>query len=299
MNVVKKKFINFKSKILVWFSYQLKKEIVEEHNKVRENPKSYIPVCEKYIKYFKGNILNKPGLDYGIETNEGKDAYSECIEFLKKQKPVQALKHDDGLSKASQDHADDIGANGSCDHTGSDGSQADERVDRYVQWDVTICENIDFGATTGEEILISLLVDDGVTDRGHRKNIFNDKLSYIGVGAGPHTEYGVCSVMDYVGNIKNKIKGNIAEDKVKALAGVFNAKGKKEDLSEELDRKLNVKKVVVDDPFKDDPDAPEGAVSCSVKTTTRTAAGKTTKKTVKTYTLEDGSKEVVELSEIV
>jgi uncharacterized protein YkwD len=284
---------------------KLKTEVVESHNLARTNPKAFIPILEKYMTYFKGKILNKPGNDFGIETAEGKEAYNECIAFLKKQAPVGKLTLDTELSKASQDHADDIGPSGSCDHVGTDGQTSADRIEKYIDWDVTLCENIDFGAVSGEEILISLLVDDGVPDRGHRNTIFNPKLKLIGVGIANHAEYGTCTVMDYIGGVieyKNssgspKKPAAKVDDHKQAIGALKAAASKKgaDDLAKELNKKA---KIVSDNPFEDDPDAPANAVSVSIKTTSKKAGNKTTKKTVKTYTLDDGSQEIVELEEV-
>jgi uncharacterized protein YkwD len=193
-------------------SKTLIREIVEEHNKIRKNPKSYIPYLEEHMKQFKGDVRYIPGSKVGLQTNEGKAAYEECINFLKKQSPLGELKFDDHLSRASQDHADDIGPKGITGHTGSDGSSADDRISRHLEWDVTIAENIDFGSTKASEIIISLIVDDGVSNRGHRQNIFNPSLKIIGVGLADHTEYEKCTVLDYAGGVSgykddNNVKG--------------------------------------------------------------------------------------------
>lgn len=333
-------------------SKSLVDDIVEQHNMVRSNPKSYIPILEKQIKLFKGNVMYKPGSDVGIETTEGKSAYQECIEFLKKQKALGKLTYDAELSRASQDHADDIGPSGSCDHTGSDGSNSDQRISRYVEWDVTICENIDFGATTGEDIIISLIVDDGVKSRGHRTNIFNDKIKFVGIGMADHAEYGVCTVLNYCGGISSykkagaKVNASTSvktpvggakiglnanvnltskpvesktndrtksvkniddeQEKINALKGLLinrdksstvSSKGASKTTANSLAKDFS-KKVKVDDALADDPDAPEGAISVSVKVTTKKVGKRTEKKIIKTYTLDDGTQEILEIDEI-
>jgi uncharacterized protein YkwD len=189
----------------------LKQDIVTQHNLIRLNPKSYIPLLETQLKYFKGKILTKPGEQVSVETQEGASAVKECIEVLKKQKACGELTFDSSLSNAAQDHADDIGPNGSCDHYGSDGSDTDGRISKYLEWDVTISENLDFGATTAEDVIISLIVDDGVSDRGHRANIFNTKVKFIGVGLADHAEYSVCTVLDYCGGIKSYKNGSTSK----------------------------------------------------------------------------------------
>jgi len=42
-----------------------------------------IPVLEKRLTYFKGNVLHMPGA-VALTTKEGDVSVKECIEFLKK-----------------------------------------------------------------------------------------------------------------------------------------------------------------------------------------------------------------------
>lgn len=282
---------------------KLIKEVVEQHNIIRADPKSYIPHLEKQIKYFTGKVMNKPGAECGLETQEGKAAYTECIEFLKKQKPLGALIHDAHLSKASQDHADDIGPNGASEHTGTDGSTVDDRIKRYLEWDVTISENIDFGGVTGEEVIISLIVDDGIAERGHRKNVFEPAVKFIGVGCADHTEYQICTVLNYVGAIasyNDKSGSTKAPSKDALKNAVINTDSKKKAEEKSLAKDFaNKAKVSGNDneELENDPDAPEGTVSCSISIETTKTGKKTITKTTKVYTLADGSTSTLEIEE--
>ena len=53
-------------------------------------------------------------------------------------------------------------------HEGSDGKNISERIEKYCQWDGAIAENLDFGFKSAENIMINLLVDDGVKARYQR-----------------------------------------------------------------------------------------------------------------------------------
>ena len=88
---------------------RIRKEVERETNKIRTNPKSYIPILEQYLEWFDGNVLDKPDSEAGIETQEGPSAYREAIQFLKVQKPIDALIYDSEVAKASEEYAIEIG----------------------------------------------------------------------------------------------------------------------------------------------------------------------------------------------
>ena len=165
-------------------------ELFEAQNTLRTNPKYYVPYLKKIVKSFKGKRSHMPGRPI-LVTKEGAKAVNEAIDFLNKQKPMHALTYSDLLSKASQDHADDIEANGFTGHKGSDGSTMSDRIERHCVWSGTIGENLAYSNIYdgGHEFVLNLLVDDGVKTRGHRKNIFNPKFYCVGIGLAKNQTY--------------------------------------------------------------------------------------------------------------
>ena len=175
---------------------QLDREVWALQNQIRMNPKMLIPQLQATIPKFKGNLLERPGIN--LMTNEGAAAYHETIEFLKKQEPLEPLAWKDEIAKASADHTKDIGPAGITGHTGSDGSSMGERIKRYYTYNAA-GENIDFGSDDANGILVSLIVDDGVPSRGHRKNIFSKDFNQTGCFSGYHKQYGSMCTLNYVG----------------------------------------------------------------------------------------------------
>ncbi len=78
----------------------------------------------------------------------------------------------DEIDWAAEDHVEDIGPAGILSHTGTDGSSPSERISRYIEWGSS-GENIAFGQRTGKDVVLDLIIDDGVPSRGHRDNIYN------------------------------------------------------------------------------------------------------------------------------
>ena len=184
----------------------LEKEIILEINKLRSDPARYAedfitPLAKKYDR----RLLYYPG-DQPILTKEGVNALYECVRDLKRQQPLSIIYPSEGLTRAARDHVNDQSKTGQTGHQGSDRSNMRNRLERYGQWQVRIAENIAYGGKTAQQIVIYLLIDDGVHDRGHRKNFLNPDFRMVGVATGSHPEYGLMSVMDFAGGFKTTRK---------------------------------------------------------------------------------------------
>jgi len=176
----------------------LAKKIGEEINKVRANPKYLTKQLESSLTCFeKFKILKVKGRETR-EMSEGAAAYIEAIEFCETQKPRKALAISKNLSKAAQDHVDDIGPKGEKSQIGSNGSNPKERMEKYTGIDLVWSETLIFGGYKPKEIVEYMLVSDGVKNRGLRENIFNPKFTVMGVAVGPHETEGSMTVVDFV-----------------------------------------------------------------------------------------------------
>lgn len=267
---------------------ELKQSIFRELNKLRVNPKSYIPLIESQMTNFKDNILIRKN-DTAIETHEGDAAYEEAIIFLMTQAAVNPLELDERLSLASQDLVDDIGPKGLVSHEGTKGKSLSDRIESYCEWDTACGESIEIGGKSGEEIIVSLLVDDGVADRGDRVNLFKKEFKFLGISCGDHKEYGTITVLNFSGGVRDKD------------TPFYNYENYKYEYPANLDKKTveeGTKKMKVKNSFQlDDPDAPDGTVSVKIMKSTKLYNGKKLTITKKFYTLNNGQTHVVEVEE--
>jgi uncharacterized protein YkwD len=131
-----------------------------------------------------------------LATKEGIPAVLEAIEFLKNVKPAPPLQISLGLSSAAADHVRDHGPKGIVGHHGSSGSSPSERARRYGEWEKSIAEISTYGYHDARHIIISFIIDDGVPDRGHRKDLFNPVFKVAGISFGPHAHYQTMCVVD-------------------------------------------------------------------------------------------------------
>jgi hypothetical protein len=173
-----------------------------------------------------------------------------AIAFLRETSPIPSIKSSELLERAALDHVNDMGTNNLTGHDGSDRSTVATRAERYCKWLITIGENIDFGNNNARDIVVALIIDDGVPSRGHRMNLmkpgekidtadikfglkFFFVLEFIVVGAaiGTHPRYRHVCVMTFAGGVLDK-SSIFEEDRVKTLTS-------EKDLDDEFERIMN------------------------------------------------------------
>lgn len=174
---------------------RLAREVLDEMNRLRTDPRAYIPVLEDYRAQFQGDQVVRPGR-VTIQTREGTAAVDEAIRFLRRQPAVAPLRPDALLELTARDHVADQGPTGFVGHYGSDGRDFTARIARRGG-DPYGGENVSYGYDTAREVVIQLLVDDNVHDRGHRVNLFRPDYVRAGVGCGPHAVFYYMCVIDY------------------------------------------------------------------------------------------------------
>jgi uncharacterized protein YkwD len=180
------------------------RQVVQEMSGLRTQPKAYARQLRELRPYFEGTLWKRPDR-VPLRTEEGVAALDEAIAFLESVRPLGPLRFNEGLALAARRHALDIGPRGVLDHVGSDGSRLSDRLNRLGTWQGYIAENISTYEEDAREVVIQLLIDDGVAGRGHRKNLFNPEFHQAGAGFAPHRDYRVVTVIDFAdGFIPNR-----------------------------------------------------------------------------------------------
>lgn len=173
------------------------KDIIFELNKVRYDPVKYARESIQWMGvFYEGKLLKLPGKEI-LETEEGKAAFDDCIKVMEQSKPAPLLYPSKGMSKACMLLVYDQSQTGETGHRGSGNSTPVDRVKKFGNFEGDYAENIHYGNCDPIFVVISLLIDDGVRSRGHRKTILDPSFNHTGIAIGKHKIYGQMCVNTY------------------------------------------------------------------------------------------------------
>ncbi len=171
--------------------------VIAELNRARSEPAAYASLLREYRARIRGNLLDQGAGAPQVRLEEGAAAVDEAIAFLERQRPLGSLTPSAGLSAAARLLALDQEKTGAVGHRSADGSSPGDRIRRFGIVTGTSGENCAYGNEGARDIVIQLIVDDGVSSRGHRANIFNERFRVVGVAIAPHPVYRWSCVMDF------------------------------------------------------------------------------------------------------
>ncbi|HYW72085.1 MAG TPA: CAP domain-containing protein [Pyrinomonadaceae bacterium] len=185
-------------------------DLLAEINLARAQPQVYADYLEKLKPQFKGKLYTASGQDTALETQEGWDAVEDAIKFLRGLKPVGPLSTSQGLCMAASSHVKDQSASGATGHAGADKMLVEQRVKPFGAWQGDIGENLVYGDESARERILTWLIDDGVTTRGHRRRVMSQNYKVAGISCGPHPEYGTMCVLTLAGGFTDSGGGTSA-----------------------------------------------------------------------------------------
>ena len=177
------------------------KEIVKEAN-TAENIE-YLDKEEKMVIFYcnlvrkNGNLFASTFLENYVDSKQLKknDYVTSLYKDLNSVKDLPLLESQKDLYEIAKEHAINSGKTGHVGHKGFDKRFKNVLGKKYY----TIAENCDYGNDKALDIVMSLLIDEGIPSLGHRKNILEEKMNSIGVSIRIHKTYRFNCVMDFGG----------------------------------------------------------------------------------------------------
>ena len=110
-------------------------------------------------------------------TQEGTRALDEAISFLRAARPAPPSSLSQGMRSGAFELVKDQRGTDTTGHRGRDGSFCEQRAQRFGSWREPIGENLTYGNDTARERVLTLLIDDGVANRGHRKRLLDSSFT--------------------------------------------------------------------------------------------------------------------------
>jgi uncharacterized protein YkwD len=170
------------------------RQVLVALNAARADPAAYAASLRHYRTYFHANLLQYPGMNAQIETEEGVKVVDETISFLGRQPALAPVTAAPLLEASAADLTADQ-AQGGTGHESKDGAMPADRAQRHGGGRY-VAEVIAYGSVDAADVVRQLIVDDGVADRGHRGILYSSDLRFAGVACGPHPEFRTMCVID-------------------------------------------------------------------------------------------------------
>ena len=121
------------------------------------------------------------------------DKYSRSLfKDLKLVSGLPLLQFQNDLNAVAKEHATTSGKRGTLGH-----QRFSKRYDPLLGKYNSLAENCAYGYESAIRIVLELLIDEKVSEVGHRKNILNPEFNAIGVSIKPHKSYKFNCVMSF------------------------------------------------------------------------------------------------------
>ena len=171
------------------FAYQYPTDSTLWQTLAKDEAFRWLSQQEKEFFYWTNVFRRDPKKFYDIQVTEFLRQYPEANTAearslkadLSQAKPLGLLLADSGLNKMAQTHARDLaGRGGVVSHYSANGKGFVERIKEAGRYRCG-AENIFVGSPDALEALIILLIDHGVANKGHRKNLMDPMFTLMGV----------------------------------------------------------------------------------------------------------------------
>lgn len=172
--------------------------VLSAHFSPAQTPEQEVLVLLNEVRTDPQKFLKTRVESYLAEKNLTRNSFARSlVKELKATKAMGGLQMARALTEVARLHAQDMGRKGLTGHDSSDGTPFAIRVRNYSKAKGMIAENCSYGYNQALDIVMSLLIDDGIPSLGHRKNILEPKYKWVGIALEPHQGYGDNCVMDF------------------------------------------------------------------------------------------------------
>lgn len=171
----------------------MERQLVDLINDLRSNPSGWIDRLNNRAETYSGQEY-KDSKGQTFISKEGRYACEEAVDILKEMTRPRSsgrLENEDCLEMVASEYCRDyIESSGDEVLIDQEGLDITQKLDSLGSWRGMIGHCVAFQAGTAEDILIKLLIDDGVASRRNRTALLHPSFQYIGVvSSSSHPKY--------------------------------------------------------------------------------------------------------------
>lgn len=169
---------------------QLSQDIKEAINILHDSPKGFSKIVRKNLPNYKSNNLYHRSGFVPLQTKEGLPGAKSLIKKLRKTESLPILTESKGLNSAALQIAYLLSQGVSWDDL-----SPTKIINEYGYWIGSVILLVDEGNITGNEVVQSLLLDDGLDLKTNQEALLNPYFQCIGTGSVPNKKFVTLNVI--------------------------------------------------------------------------------------------------------
>lgn len=184
---------------------KMEDKILKYINMIRHRPIDFIDFLkEREIDYEENSYFNKK-TKKRYHTKEDYTAVLEAIDFLTNCHPVLPLERSKKLDETAKAHSDFLIKENIVSNVGAGGLNPEERISKE-KGKGSLGEAISLFENKAKQIVINLIIDDGLVERPNRKMLICKDFNEIGISLNKHPSKNFICVLHFWGSPIARIK---------------------------------------------------------------------------------------------
>lgn len=186
---------------------KMEDKILKYINMIRHRPTDFIRSLKLREIDYKENSYIDEKTNKRYHTKEDYTAVHEAIDFLMNCHPVIPLERNKKLDETAKAHSDFLIKENMVSNVGVGGLNPEERISK-VRGKGSLGEAISLFENRAKQIVINLLIDDGLVERPNRKMLICKDFNEIGISLNKHPSKNFICVLHFWGSPIARIKYN-------------------------------------------------------------------------------------------
>ena len=174
---------------------KIEEEIYRLLNNLRKDPDSFVDHVRDRKDCFDNEYYTE-STGQKFKSESGVAHYEKCIVYLDAHEGSRELILSKELSNCAREHCEYLCKSGKFDHESSGKKNLDQRIKQYGNWRGCAGECVCLESSSALDVVLGLLIDDGVRNTENRNHLMNDEYHIVGIAFRTnHKVHQACAVL--------------------------------------------------------------------------------------------------------